>query len=116
MKRLLALVAAAALAVTLYAATATGGQQAVTPKQFAALKKQVTTLQKQVKTLTDFAEATVFCVFRGRAVPVNTATNWHTTGVGETQEFWALATTQADCANAINSPSFKRTAFSRLGH
>jgi uncharacterized protein HemX len=51
MKRLLALVAAIGLAVGLYAATATGGQQAVTPAQFAALKKQVTTLQKDVKRL-----------------------------------------------------------------
>jgi mannose-1-phosphate guanylyltransferase len=116
MKRVLAVIAAAALAVALYATTATGGEQAVTPKQFAALKKQVTTLQKQVKTLNDFADATVFCVFRGRAVPVNTATTWHTTGTGETQEFWALTTTQAECANAINTPSFKRAALHRLSH
>jgi hypothetical protein len=54
MKRLLALVALAGLAVALYAATATGGQQAVTPKQFAALKKQVTTMQKDVNVLKGF--------------------------------------------------------------
>ena len=122
MRRLLALIAAAGLAVGLYAATATGGQQAVTPAQFAALKKQVTKLQTQVTTLEkratdleDFAGATALCIFRGRAIPVNTATSWHTTGTGETQEFWALATTRQDCANVINSPfSFKRVA--RLGH
>jgi hypothetical protein len=51
MMRFLALVAVAGIAVALYAATAGGGQQAVTPKQFAALKKQVTTLQKDVKSL-----------------------------------------------------------------
>jgi len=115
MKRLLALIAVVGLAVALYATTATGSQQAVTPAQFAALKKQVTTLQKQVKILSDFAAATALCAFGGPAVPVNTATNWHTTGTGETQEFWVLTTKVADCANAINSPSsFKR--FSRLGH
>jgi hypothetical protein len=115
MKRFLALIATAGLAVALYAATATGGQQAVTPKQFAALKKQVTTLQKQVTTLqkeskdlTDFAAATSICAFGGPAVPVNTATNWHTTGVGETQEFWVLTTQRQDCATAINSPAFRR--------
>jgi hypothetical protein len=115
MKRLLALIAATALAVALYATTATGGQQAVTPAQFAALKKQVTKLQKQVKDLSDLADATFVCLFRGRAIPVNTAATWHTTGAGETQEFWALATTRQDCANAINTPaSFKRLA--GVGH
>jgi hypothetical protein len=115
MKRLLALIAAAGLAVGLYAASATGGQQAVTPGQFAALKKQVTQLQKQVKDLQTVADATVVCVFRGRAIPVNTSTSWHTTAAGETQEFWGLATTRQDCANLINSPSsLKRLG--RLGH
>lgn len=108
MKRFLALIATAGLAVALYAATATGGQQAVTPKQFAALKKQVTTLQKQVKDLTDFAAATALCAFGGPAVPVNTTTNWHTTGTGETQEFWVLTTQRSDCAQAINSPAFRK--------
>jgi mannose-1-phosphate guanylyltransferase len=108
MKRFLALIATAGLAVGLYAATATGGQQAVTPKQFAALKKQVTTLQKQVKDLTDFAAATSLCAFGGPAVPVNTATNWHTIVAGETQEFWVLTTQRADCAQAINAPSFRK--------
>jgi len=51
MKRLLALVATAGLAVGLYATTAGGGQQAVTPGQFAALKKQVAKIQKDVTAL-----------------------------------------------------------------
>jgi hypothetical protein len=51
MKRLLALVATAGLAVGLYAATATGGRQAVTPAQFSALKKQVAVLKKDVNDL-----------------------------------------------------------------
>lgn len=55
MKRFLALVVTALLAVGLYAATAGGTQQAVTPAQFAALKKQVTKLQKDVGSLKLFA-------------------------------------------------------------
>lgn len=51
MKRILLVIAVAGLAVALYASTAGGGQQAVTPGQFAALKKQVAALQKDVKTL-----------------------------------------------------------------
>jgi len=110
MKRLLALIAVVGLAVTLYAATATGGQQAVTPAQFNALKKQVAQLQKDVKLLTNVAAATDACIFSGKAIPVNTATTWHTTGTGETQEFWALATTRQDCANFINTPAFRSLA------
>jgi hypothetical protein len=113
MKRFLALVVTAGLAVALYAATATGGQQAVTPKQFAALKKQVTTLQTRTKRLEDFAGALVFCI--GRAVPVNTLPNWHTTGAGETQEMWALATTEPDCATAFNTPAALKQ-LTRLSH
>jgi hypothetical protein len=115
MKRLFALIAAAGLAVALYATAATGGQQAVTPAQFAALKKQVTQLQKRTKDLEDFAGAVSICLLDGRAVPVNTATSWHTTGTGETQEFWALAITRAECADAINSPSLKKH-LGRIGH
>jgi hypothetical protein len=51
MKRLLVLVLTAAIAVGLYAATAGGTQQAVTPGQFNALKKQVVKLQKEVTQL-----------------------------------------------------------------
>jgi len=51
MKRLLALAATAGLAVAIYATTATGSQQAVTPAQFNALKKQVAVLKKDVTDL-----------------------------------------------------------------
>ncbi len=51
MKRLLVLLVTSAVAVGLYATTAGGMQQAVTPGQFAALSKKVTTLQKQVAVL-----------------------------------------------------------------
>src|SRR5437762_14377923 len=66
MKRLLVLVATAGLAVGLYAATAGGGQQAVTPGQFAALKKTVTKLQKDVKALNSVIGDCLFV----QAVPV----------------------------------------------
>ena len=59
MKRLLALIAVAGLAVALYAATATGGQQAVTPAQFKALKAQVTKIQKDVNTLKGFVSSCI---------------------------------------------------------
>ena len=59
MKRLLALIAVAGLAVALYAATATGGQQAVTPAQFKALKAQVTKMQKDVNTLKAFVSSCI---------------------------------------------------------
>ncbi len=51
MKRFVALVVTAAVAVGLYAATAGGMQQAVTPGQFAALSKKVAALQKEVSVL-----------------------------------------------------------------
>jgi hypothetical protein len=54
MKRFLALAVTAAVAVGLYAATAGGTQQAVTPAQFNALKKQVTKMQKDVNLLKTF--------------------------------------------------------------
>ena len=66
MKRFVVLVATAGLAVALYATTAGGGQQAVTPGQFAALSKKVTTLQKQVKTLNSLIGSCLFV----QAVPV----------------------------------------------
>ena len=66
MKRLLVLVATAGLAVALYAATAGGGQQAVTPGQFAALSKKVTKLQKDVKGLNSVIGDCLFV----QAVPV----------------------------------------------
>jgi hypothetical protein len=51
MQRLFIIVAIAAAAVGLYATTAGGGQQAVTPRQLAALSAKVTKLQKDLATL-----------------------------------------------------------------
>jgi hypothetical protein len=51
MKRLLALALLVAVAAALYAATAGGSGQAVTPAQIAALNKKVAQLQKAVKGL-----------------------------------------------------------------
>ncbi|SRR5712691_5130092 len=56
MRRFLVLAVTALVAVGLYAASAGGTQQAVTPGQFAALSKKVAALQKQVTSLkADFA-------------------------------------------------------------
>ena len=51
MRRFLVLAVTAFVAVGLYATTAGGTQQAVTPGQFAALSKKVAALQKQVTAL-----------------------------------------------------------------
>src|ERR671938_319292 len=101
MKRLLILIVVAALAVGLYAATAGGGQQAVTPRQFAALKKQVVTLQKQVKVLNQ-AMSIVFTCDLDSAVAITNAPTVHVTAAGETTDTYVVATTK-DCADAMNS-------------
>jgi hypothetical protein len=121
MKRLLVLVATAGLAVALYATTAGGGQQAVTPGQFAALKKTVTKLQKDVKTLNSVVGSCLFV----QAVPVasfGTDTEGYAyvradgsviitsaldiVGQNETPQAWFVGTT-ADCASSMNSGSLK---------
>jgi hypothetical protein len=120
MKRLLVLVATAGLAVGLYATTAGGGQQAVTPGQFAALKKTVTSLQKQVKTLNTVVGSCLFV----QALPVTRygapdgthgyvykatdGTLFATTALdfavnqGETPQAWAVGTSP-DCASSMNA-------------
>ena len=120
MKRLLVLVATAGLAVALYAATAGGGQQAVTPGQFAALKKTVVSLQKQVKTLNTVVGQCLFI----QAIPVTRyggstegyvyaksdfSAGFVTTALdlpaqGDTPQAFAVGTS-SDCANSMNSGS-----------
>jgi hypothetical protein len=119
MKRLLVLVATAGLAVALYAATAGGGQQAVTPGQFAALKKSVVKLQKDVKTLNTVVGSCLFV----QAVPVASfgsdtegyayvradgsviiTSALDVVGQNETPQAWFVGTT-TDCANSMNSGS-----------
>jgi hypothetical protein len=120
MKRLLVLVATAGLAVALYAATAGGGQQAVTPGQFSALKKTVVSLQKQVKTLNTVVGQCLFI----QALPVaryGSSTEGYlyakadgsaaflTTAVdlvnqGDTPQAYVVGTS-SDCANSMNSGS-----------
>ena len=120
MKRLLVLVATAGLAVGLYAATAGGGQQAVTPAQFAALKKSVVSLQKQVKTLNAVVgsclfiqaipvaryggttEGYVYAKADGSAAFVTTALD--VVAQGDTPQAFAVGTS-SDCANSMNSGS-----------
>jgi hypothetical protein len=121
LKRLLVLVATAGLAVGLYAATAGGGQQAVTPGQFAALKKSVVKLQKDVKTLNSVVGSCLFV----QAVPIarygGNSTEGYVygkadgsgfftsaldivTGQNETPQYWVVGTTP-DCASGMNSGS-----------
>ena len=109
MKRVLVVVLVAAAAVALYAATAPAGQQAVTPKQFAALQKRVVKLEKNNKDLIDFANVVAACVFDKGAVPTTKTPQYHTTGPGETADFYTLTTNNQDCVQFINSPLAKRT-------
>jgi len=120
MKRLLVLVATAGLAVGLYATAAGGGQQAVTPGQFAALKKTVTSLQKQVKTLNtvvgsclfiqaipvarygNTTEGYVYAKADGSAAFLTTALD--VVATGDTPQAFAVGTS-SDCANSMNAGS-----------
>lgn len=118
MKKLLAVVLVAGLAVALYASTAGGGQQAVTPVQFAALKRQVTTLQKQVatlqkqgKTLTQVVAVLGTCDFNS-AVPLTNAPALHVTNPGEGTDAYVVSTTK-ECADAMNTPAGLRKLLHR---
>jgi hypothetical protein len=104
MKRVLAVALVAIAAVTLYAATAPAGQQAVTPKQFAALSKRVKALETDNKNLKDFAVAVITCVFDKGAVATTKTPQYHTPATGETTDFYVLTTNNQDCVNLINSP------------
>jgi hypothetical protein len=112
MKRLLALIAVAGLAVALYAATATGGQQAVTPGQLNALKARVAKVEKRATNL----ESVIGACFTN-AVPISryagyvyqnsdgsviATTAIDVTNSGGTPGAYALDVGQ-QCANAINS-------------
>ena len=103
MQRLLTLVATAGISVAIYAATATGGQQVVTPAQFTALKKQVTKMQKDVNTLKQVAVALIVCDFNS-AAPLTNAPSLHVTATTEAPDFYAV-TTDKQCADAMNTPS-----------
>ena len=119
MKRLLALVVTALVAVALYAATAQSGQEAVTPKQFAALSKKVTSLKKDVDAL---STVLVSCVM-GTAIPISQYNNYvaadannnlfTTTGLdltvsgGTPSGFALLVNADTECINLINSTSLR---------
>jgi hypothetical protein len=102
MKRLLAVLLAAGLAVALYASTAGGSQQAVTPGQFNALKKSVVALQKQMKTLTQVVGVLAVCDFDS-SVPITNLPTLHVTSPGENPDAYLVATNQ-ECATAMNTP------------
>src|SRR5690348_5043311 len=126
MKRFIAVAAACLLAVAIYAVTASGTPQAVTPKQFAALSKKVTTLTKKLNSVTKELVAVENCAFVA-AVPIaqfgvpgtegyeyqnpdhsvelQTALDVATT---TSAQGYALVT-NADCANIINGSKKRAT-------
>lgn len=129
MKRLFALIAAALVAVALYAATAQSGQEAVTPAQFRALSAKVTKIRADLNA-TIAVMAT--CVM-GTAIPVTRysgyvsldannqpfpSTALDITDQGDTPNGFALlVNSDQACVNLINGSSLKRlTAFKPLLH
>jgi beta-glucosidase/6-phospho-beta-glucosidase/beta-galactosidase len=124
MKRLLALVVTALLAVALYAATAQSGQEAVTPAQFRALSAKVTKARKDLDATIGIL---VTCVM-GTAIPITQYTNYvavdannnlfKTTGLDITAQgvtpsgFALLVNSDPACVNLINTSSLRNlTAF-----
>ena len=108
MRRVLLTAVIAIAAVALYATTATGGQQAVTPKQFAALTKRVAKLEKDDKDVKNAIGVIVLCAFDKGAIPTTMTPQYHTTGTGETTDFYVLTTKNPECVNFINSPLARR--------
>jgi hypothetical protein len=120
MKRLLALVVTAALAVALYAATAQSGQQAVTPKQFKALSAKVTKIRKDL----DATLVVLTSCVMGTAIPVSRYSGYvaadqnnqaflttalDVTETGDTPNGYALlVSSEAACIELINSSSLRK--------
>lgn len=127
MKRFIAIAAACMLAVAIYAVTASGTPQAVTPKQFSALSKKVTTLTKKLNSVTKELAAVETCAFvaavpiaqfgdptngegyayqnTNHSVVLETALDVSTT---DAAQGYALVT-NADCANVINGSKKRAT-------
>jgi hypothetical protein len=103
MKRILGVALIALAVVSLYAATAPAGQQAVTPKQFKALTNRVTKLEKDDQVLIGFASILATCLDKG-AVATNKNPQYHIPATGESTDFYVFTTTNVDCVNVINSP------------
>jgi hypothetical protein len=112
MKRFLALIATAGLAVGLYAATAPAGQQGVTPAQIKALQTQVKKLQKDMKSV----KGALACITVAGAAEFgdNSTAGYHfkqpdgsevltsavdLTAQGETPQFY-LATIDSQCVQS----------------
>jgi hypothetical protein len=119
MKRLLALVVAALVAVALYAATAQSGQEAVTPAQFRALSAKVTKARKDL----DATIGVLATCVMGTAVPItryngyvgadSSGATFITTALdltdqGDTPNGYALLVNPDQaCINLINSSSLR---------
>jgi hypothetical protein len=122
MNRLLAVLAAALVAVAVYAVAAPASEQAVTPKQFAALSKKVKNVQNELAAFEN-------CVTQ--AIPVarygdpngnygylydtSTGSQIYTTGLDVADEGSStyVLITNADCASVFNSGK-KKVAIAHL--
>jgi hypothetical protein len=108
MGRVLAVALVALAAIALYATTAPAGERAVTPKQFSALQKRVKTLENDEKEIVTVLQFMIHCGFDQSAVATTKAPQYHATAVGETTDFYVLATSDPNCATIINSPAVRR--------
>jgi hypothetical protein len=122
MKRLLALVGTALVAVALYAATAQSGQEAVTPAQFRALSAKVTKVRKDLDATINVLAT---CVM-GTAVPISQygdylaadANNnvFKTTGLDITESggtpngYALLISSDPACVSLVNTASLRKLA------
>jgi hypothetical protein len=108
MKRLLVVALILIAAVSLSAATAPAGEQTVTPKQFTTLQKRVAKLEKDNKDLVDAVVFILSCGFDKGAVAVTKTPQLHVSAPGEPTDFYALTTSDPQCASLINAPTAKR--------
>ena len=104
MKRLVAVLAVALVAVSTYAVTAPAGPQAVTPRQFNALVKRVARDERTIKNLTTqlaciktFAPLTVY------GIPSQGVGYLYSPGVGQN----VAITTAVDETEQGGQPSFR---------
>jgi hypothetical protein len=121
MKRLLMLLAVAAVAAALYATTAPGSlQTGPSAQQFAALKKKVSKLQKQVTSAKRYAEAALgieaLCIMHKPvgADQVGTATSGYLFGPPQTAPTAVTAATTAALSLAPTSETSPQHEFYEL--
>ena len=118
MNRLLAVIAAALVAVAVYAVAAPASEQAVTPKQFAALSKKVKNIQNELAAFENcITQAVPVAQYGdpngsyGYLYDTSTGSHIYTTGldVADSSATTYMLMTNTDCASVFNSGKKKVT-------